>query len=463
MEKKRISSRKLWKWIISFSIILAMVLNPVINSYAEMIYMTGVTEEMCHYSYWTEKKKDSKKLLLDMDGIEALNKQYEKAEGLGIYDLKNMPETVNGFDINDSLLTAAEGDKDYMSWWEKYDSAGNEIDNSYYDEILDNTQNPNASEEQNVGYGIVTSRTVMTCFPTDKAFKDDYDDDDFDNLYLTCLLVNDPLVIISTSKDGNYYWCYSKTVSGWVPSKDVAVCANKAEWLEAWDIDYEKVLVVYGDKVMTEESRNNPEISRRELTMGTVLRLADKQDWKISDKITNRSAYNNHVVWMPVRDEDGKYRKVLSLISQHTKTHEGYLPLTSENIAMVAFGMLGNVYGWGGMLGSVDCSGYIKDIYRCFGIYTSRDTKVNPPAKHYDVREADDETKQKLLDNMPIGTVLMWSAHEMMYIGEKDGKHYVINSVSSLVNSTDIGVQRVRGVTINSIEDTFRANNPGYQ
>ena len=27
------------------------------------------------------------------------SEQYEKAEGLGIYDLKNMPETVNGFDV----------------------------------------------------------------------------------------------------------------------------------------------------------------------------------------------------------------------------------------------------------------------------------------------------------------------------------------------------------------------------
>ena len=462
--------------ILSLLITFTMIMSFSLQSNAKMIYMTGVTEEMCNYKYWAAKHTDSDKLLLDAEAINKLNKQFEESESLNINDLKNMSETVNGIDLNSTLLNAAQSDIDYFTSWDAYDADGNLIDSSYFTDILNNTQNPNATTEQDVLYGICVNRTVMTCLPTDKAIKDDFDDNDFDNIYICNVMVNDPFRIESVSADGKYYWGYSRILTGWVPSKDIAICANKEEWLDAWDMNPDEAFVVYGDKILTEESRNNPEISKRELHLGTILKLAKENEWEISDRINNRSAYNNHVVWMPVRNEDGSFKKELCLISQHTKTHEGFLPLTEENIAKVAFGSLGNVYGWGGMLNSVDCSGFNKDIYRCFGIFSSRDVKVDFPAKHYNVRisalpeeetegltaqqklELADKKKQIILDNVPIGTVVMWSSHEMMYLGEVDGKHYVINSVSNLVNDWDIGVQRIRGVTINCLEDTYRGN-----
>ena len=81
------------------------------------------------------------------------------------------------------------------------------------------------------------------------------------------------------------------------------------------------------------------------LTMGTALELADIENPNIL--IDNRAAYQNYAVWVPIRNEDGSYAKKLTLIPEHADVSAGYLPLTEKNIAKVAFGALGNTYGWG--------------------------------------------------------------------------------------------------------------------
>ena len=48
--------------------------------------------------------------------------------------------------------------------------------------------------------------------------------------------------------------------------------------------------------------------------------------------------------------------------------------MTENNILNVAFTCLGNAYGWGGMLGNMDCSMYTRYVYRCFGLEIPRNT-----------------------------------------------------------------------------------------
>lgn len=58
------------------------------------------------------------------------------------------------------------------------------------------------------------------------------------------------------------------------------------------------------------------------------------------------------------------------------------------------------------------------------------------------------------------GSIVQFSGHEMLYLGNHDGRHYVISGVSSLVEDTENGQEkrRVRSVVLNSLEDTKRAN-----
>ena len=265
--------------------------------------------------------------------------------------------------------------------------------------------------------------------------------------------MNEPVVITSKSKDGNYYLAKSICCSGWIPKDAVAICEDKDEWISAWDIKSENVLVVWGDKVFTETSIVGADRSDLMLTMGTVLELA--KDVNPNELIDNRATYNNFVVWIPVRNDDGTYSKKLTLISEHKKVSEGYIPLTKANISKVVFSTLGNTYGWGGSLYSDDCSGYMRNVYKCFGMELARNTtwQSSMPMAKVDMQYMSKEESMKFLDALPFGSILYFNGHEMMYLGSRNGNYYVISAVGTIMQPENPSVrQRVRSCVVNTLE-----------
>lgn len=416
-------------------------------------YLPDVTSEMSSPSFWTEETD----VLMSYDEIEKLNKETVSTEGTNMYDLKNQPEVIDGIALNEAILKSSGADASYFLSW-TYFGNGERATQAGFDKIIENTQNPDAEKEQKVIYGIATKRTELLALPCDIALLDTPSDPDTDNRYLVGVRVNEPVVITSKSKDGNYYLAKSVCCSGWIPSDCVAICKDKEEWLSAWDIADEDSLVIWGDKVYTEYSNAGKETSELMLTMGTVLEIA--KDINPNELIDLRAAYNNHVVWIPIRNEDGSYSKKLTLISESEDVSEGYLPLTKENIAKIAFSALGNIYGWGGSLYSEDCSGYVRNIYKCFGFELARNTtwQTLMPMAKVDMKNMAKEERIKILEGLPFGTILYFSGHEMMYLGQKNGKYYVISSVGTIMQPENSSIrQRISSVVVNTL-DTKRAN-----
>ena len=416
-------------------------------------YLPDVTSKMSQSTYWATEEE----VLMTYEEIEALNTSTIATKGACMYDLKNMSEDIDGVSLNEALIKSTEADIAYYLGW-TYIESDVLATKEDYAPILENTQNPNAKKDGKVLYGIAVRRTEQRSFPSEKAIWDDPTDIDLDYQYLTAVRVNEPLIITSVSKDGNFYLTKGICCSGWVRAEDVAICKDKAEWLEAWDIAPEDALVVYGDRVYTDVSITGPETSELVLTMGTVLKQADVED--PNELIDNRAAYQCYVAWAPVRNEDGSYSKKLTLISEHQKVSDGYLPLTMANIGKVTFSALGNTYGWGGSLNSDDCSGYMRNVYKCFGLELARNTswQETMPMAKVDMKYMCREERNALLDNMPFGTILYFNGHEMMYLGTENGKYYVISAVGSMMQPGNDKVrQRIRSTTINTL-DVKRAN-----
>lgn len=424
------------------------------NATAENIkYLPDVISEMSDAEFWTTDNE----LLMTYDAIAEQNNRTISTKETCMYDLKNQPETVDGVALNEALLKSSRADASYYLGW-TYIESENPTTESDFEELIQNTQNKNPQKEQDVLYGVAVRRTELRAFPSAKAIGDDPNDSDFDYQYLSSVRVNEPLVITSVSADGKYYLAKNICCSGWVSAESVAICKDKQEWLSAWDIEPQKVLVVYGDRVYLENSNTGTQTSNLMLTMGTVLEQADIEDPNVL--IDNRSAYQNYAVWVPVRNDDGSYAKKLSLISEHSKVSNGYLPFTKSNISKVAFSALGNTYGWGGSLFSEDCSGYIRNIYKCFGLELARNTvwQSAMPMARVDMQYMCREERQMFLDAMPFGTVLYFSGHEMMYLGKQNGKYYVISAISSIMQPENPSVrQRIRSTVINTLE-VKRAN-----
>lgn len=443
------------KWL-SLSLAVVLSATTVQPALAGVSYMPGVTAEMSKASFWEDYHEGYKDIILTPEEIKAFNQDTALAEGTMVMDLKTASETYNGISKNTALRTSSASDAQYYLSW-TYDENGKKTDWAYFQEMIDNTQDGNAKEVMPVRYGVAVNRTIVQVFPSDKFLLDDPNDKDSDNMALSAVPVNEPVLIYATSADGKYYQVRIASCSGWIPAKDVAICADKEEWLSAWDLPSEDLLVVYGNKVYTDRSYETPNTSRRMLTTGAALELVT--DLEADQRVGNRSPYHNYVVYLPVRNEDGSYSKELALIPETAKVHMGYLPLTMENIAMVSLNQLGDAYGWGGMLDVEDCSGMVRTVYSCFGLEVARNGnwQWNMNMEKINMANMSLEEKCLILDEMPMGSALCFPGHEMIYLGKVDGKYYVISAVGTIM-SPDTGKRlNTREVMINTL-DVKRAN-----
>lgn len=438
------------------AVLAIVLLTSLAQPALAVTYMPGVTAEMSDAAYWAGLYDDAQEIILTPEEIEAFNEDTCIASGTMVMDLRTASETFDGKARNEMIRSSATADAQYYYGW-TYGPNGKKATWSYYERMINNCIDRKARSVMPMRYGIAVERTVLQVFPSDNPIWDDPNDPDFNYQYLSAVHVNDPLLIYTTSRDGKYYLARSRDCSGWIPAEDIALCADKEEWLSAWDLPSEKVLVVYGNKEYTDASNSAPDTARRMLTQGSVLELVT--DLEPDQLVNNRSPYHNYVVYLPVRRDDGSYEKQMALIPETAKVSVGYLPLTAENIATVMLNNLGDAYGWGGMMDVEDCSGLIRTVYACFGLDIGRNGnwqwKMN--MEKIDMANMSVEEKCLILDELPLGAALCFPGHEVMYLGKVDGKYYVVSTVSSIM-SPDTGKRlRTRDVMINAL-DVKRAN-----
>ena len=451
----KITQRK--KRLTALALALSTMLAWVMPATAVGVtYMPDVTAEMCHASYWTQRQENADQVILTPEEIKAFNADTHLASGTMVMDLRTVKDTFDGVARNESIQTSATADAKYYLGW-TYGSDGKMVEWSDFEAMIQNCVAPNVQTVMPTRYGIAVERTTLHVFPSNEPLGDDPADLDFDYQHLSAVQVNDPLVIYTTSADGKFYMARSRDCSGWIAVEDVAICKDKTEWESAWVIPDDKLLVVYGNKEYTDESLMAPETARRMLAQGTRLELVT--DLAPDQLVNNRYPYHNYVVYLPVRLADGSYEKKMALLPETAKVSVGYLPLTMENIAMVALQNLGDAYGWGGMMDVEDCSGLVRTIYSCFGLEIGRNNnwqwKMN--IEKIDMANMSIEEKCLILDELPLGAALCFPGHEVMYLGKEDGKHFVISSVSSIMSPETGKRLRTRDVMINTL-DVKRAN-----
>lgn len=435
--------------VLSIVLAVLMIASP---SMAGVSYLPQVTEEMSEPQFWTRDLEDPDQVLADREMITALNQAIRSCEDCNMTDLSAASMYFHEKDLIRSLWAGAMQDASSMVQTPHYDMDNQAVTGPDMLEAIANVGGEDAVYMSTVQYGIGVKRTDILALPTKLLASDVRGNQDFNDLQLSILRVNEPVIIKAVSADGAFYYGTTSTVSGWMASEDVAICEDKDEWLSAWSFPEEEAIVVTTGKVYLECSNNVPESSLLMLPMGTVLRRASAEEYRRAG--TKRSLYQNYPVWIPIRNEDGSYGKTIALISQNRDVNEGYLPLTASNILRVAFSKLGDIYGWGSMLESADCSNYIRDIYQCFGLEIPRNTTWQSamPVYKYDVSETNAEDKKAVLDTLPIGSILIFNGHEMMYLGHVDDDYYVVSSVSGVKDFESDSLLTLGGVMINTLD-----------
>ena len=193
-------------------------------------------------------------------------------------------------------------------------------------------------------------------------------------------------------------------------------------------------LVVTGATAKTVFTPERPEVSELQLDMGVRVPLL--AGWPASEPVNGQHPYTAHVIELPERAGDGTLQFTPALLPRLVDASSDYLPLTRANLLRQGFKFLGERYGWGHSYNARDCSGFVSDVYRSFGVQLPRNTRdqaVSPALNRITFTDADDrEHRLAVLRTLEVGDLIYIPGHVMMVIGHEDGMPYVIHDTTGI-------------------------------
>lgn len=379
----------------------------------------NVTPEMQSAGFWTNKLADPDGVIMSQREIAAFNRDIVSALPGLVYDLTDYPASLSG-----EKLAELVNKRPFPVDEERY-SNGSLVEAAYYDYLLSQMNLDGIRAKNEVAYAVTVRRTDIRSFPTsDESLEAPYDVE-FDMFQETAVGSAEPVLILHRSLDGD--WCFVQVhnYNGWMPAADLAVAADKDSWLEF--VKPEQYLVVTGNRIELNYAPGDQGVEQVGFTMGTRVPLAVRN---VDDVVAAAGIY---LVKLPTRGDYGELVLKMSTVPAGSDVMVGYMPYTRANIIVQAFKILGERYGWGGMFEARDCSAFVMDVYRSFGLMLPRngDEQEQSAGRTVSFASLDTGRRYELLDSLLPGASLHTPTHEMLYLGEHEGLHYVIHDITS--------------------------------
>ncbi|MCK5308983.1 MAG: SH3 domain-containing protein, partial [Zetaproteobacteria bacterium] len=325
------------------------------------------------------------------------------------------------------------------------------LESEGYDKYTANLGLKNIAGTVQVQFALVVNRSDMRAYPTDDQYYKTPDKQNLDRFQENGLFPGDALAVLHASMDGEWSFVQSYNYAAWVRTENIAIGDRQA--IQEYK-NPEHFLIITGAKIRTSFNPEVPALSELQLDMGIRIPLADRNIG--NNNLYGQNPYTSHVVSLPVRNMEGKLEFKKALIARNKDVHKGYIPYTRENITRQAFKFLGERYGWGHSYNARDCTGFVMEIYKTFGIHMPRNTGQQGSGSFgQNTRFTPDSTedeKLQALRNMDIGDLIYVPGHVLMYIGDVDGQPYVIHDVS-IFRYTDDNGEYYEGV-LNSVAVT---------
>ena len=394
----------------------------------------GTTTDMLSADHWIGEEGSVE--LFSPEEIEALNrnnppyvKYYSEEE---MRDLKllmyELPESVPGGAV-EALIS--DESKSVISERKETLYINGEVPSDDYFTSLQSLMAMEAIPENvTPRYAVCVQRCVAKTVPSEDFAADDPDEIFFNSYISAEVMPYTGVAILHESADSEWYYILNGTYCGWVKKDTVAVCKDKDEWLSV--CEPEDFLVVTGNEIVMDETAQDTFSAGIILPMGTRIALTKEP----SESVNGRSAIGCYCVDVPYRDEAGNMAVEKSLIPLSKDVHVGYMAMTSEAVIRQAFKFLGRVYGSGGDLLSNDCSGYLRQVYSCFGFELPRNAKAIAEMSDLgsiNCEKMTTEKKKSLVTQMTPGLPLYMDGHIMMYLGTEGGEPYVISSCATTI------------------------------
>jgi hypothetical protein len=405
----------------------------------------GVTEAHLDPEFWVRRGGSAQRVVLDEEAIDAQNTKLKQLDR-SVHDVEALPRTLMASDVR--------------AWVEKlsdrpdktlYDEQGRAVEASVLDALVANVNLEAIPAKQTTRFGLVVRRTDLRTFPTRLRVFSDPDGADIDRFQEDAMFPGMPVAVVHESRDGEWWFVVSPRYAAWISRHDVAI--GTADEVFAYT-HKQPYLIVTGASTRTVFTRERPEVSELQLEMGH--RFPVLSDWPAEKTVNGQHPYTSHVIELPMRAADGSLHFTPALLPRTADVATDYLPLTRASLIRQSFKFLGERYGWGHSYNGRDCSGFVSEVYRSFGVQLPRNTRDQAvsPALNRIAFTADDSREKRLavLREVQVGDLIYIPGHVMMVIGHDGGEPYVIHDTTGISYRDADGV--VTRVNLNGVAVT---------
>jgi hypothetical protein len=387
--------------------------------------VVGVEEGQLDADYWIARQPHASRTILDAAAIDAQNRRLVEHDR-SVHDLAALPAQL-------PRATIAEWVNELSSRPDKplYDERGEPVPAATLDALVADANAAAIPATTTVTWGLVVQRADLRAFPTRLRVFTSRGDTDIDRFQESALFPGTPVALVHASRDGRWWFVASPLYAAWI-EKDRVATGDKADVLGyGAKTPY---LVVTGTAARTVHTPERPDVSELQLDMG--VRVPVLANWPADRAVNGQHPYTSHVIELPARDAAGRLEFVPALLPKTADTTDGYLPLTASHLLRQGFKFLGERYGWGHSYNARDCSGFVSEIYRSFGVTLPRNTRdmaVSPALNRLAFGENDDHAARlAALRSLEAGDLVFIPGHVMMVIGHVDGEPYVIHDTTGI-------------------------------
>jgi hypothetical protein len=427
---------------------------PVLAQDATVSARLGVRAAQLDASYWIERQRAPDRILLDRDAVATLNVALQASEPT-LHDLEALPPTLEAEQVRAWVEAISIAPTRTL-----YDANGDEGSQRAVDRLMASLALQSIPQTQVTRYGLVVQRADLRRFPSRLRVFNAPGDTDIDRFQESALFPGTPVAIVHESRDRAWHFVVSPNYAAWIEKRHVAE-GQKADVLAYGRRS--PFAVVTGATVRTAYTPTQPQVSGLQLDMG--VRMPVLADWPQDRTVNGQHPGFSRVVELPIRTGAGALDFSPALLPRSADVADDYLPLTRANLLRQAFKFLGERYGWGHDYGARDCSGFVAEVYRSFGLHLPRNTGDQAGMRALDRVGLDAamtrETRLELLRKSGPGDLVYIPGHVMMVVGHEDDTTWVIHDIHGMhLRGADGSVQRLllNGVVVTPLSPMLAAD-----
>ncbi|GAA7847328.1 SH3 domain-containing C40 family peptidase [Helicobacter pylori] len=292
---------------------------------------------------------------------------------------------------------------------------------------------------------VVARDSDVRAVPTNKPFYLSPKGYPFDRYQNSLIFQGTPVLITHFNTDKTYAHIQSSFVYGWIKVSDLAYMRDKDIELLTHLKDY---VMPIKDKIPLYTDYGGFYTNARVGELFALIPQSQTTPQKPPKKELKAYGF--------LRDSKG-YATLQSVILEEKDFFVFPKAFNSENTAYFIDTMLGQKYGWGGLLGNRDCSAFTRDSFANFGILLPRNSYAQSRYANNYVDLSPMKAKEKedyiLKNATPFGTLIYLKGHIMLYLGAYNHQAIVAHSIWSVQTQKHFKTlsHKIGGVVITSL------------